>query len=239
MRERYLNFISKTRNIFSDFMKEGAFVAIDYVGRVKDTREIFDLTDEALAKKEGVFNEKTKYGPVKIAVGAGFVIRGLDAALKDMKVGDKKVVDIEPANGFGERSPEMTRLIPISVFKQQDVEPNPGSYVTLNGITGRVASQDGGRVKIDFNHPLAGKALEYEIQILEEIIKLEEKILSVVTFLSRVEDGKFTVKVENNTAEITVGGVDILHKVKEQVSESILKWIPEITTVKFVDVFAK
>ena len=73
-------------------MKDGDFVTIDYVARVKDSGEIFDLTKEDLAKKEGVYKEKVEYKPVTFIVGANFVIRGLDEALHKMKVGDCKAL---------------------------------------------------------------------------------------------------------------------------------------------------
>lgn len=220
-------------------MQEGAFVSIDYIGRIKDTGEIFDLTDEKIAKEQKIFRENVKYAPVRLVVGAGFVIRGLDEALKEMKVGERKTVEIEPSKAFGERNTQLIRLIPISIFKQQNIDPNPGSYVTINGIPGRVTSNDGGRVKVDFNHPLAGKTLQYEIEMREEITKTEEKIITIATFLSGFEDAKFDVDLKTTVAEIKVKSAELNQQTKQKVSDTILKWIPAVKTVKFVDVYTK
>lgn len=220
-------------------MKEGSFVAINYVGRVKDTGEIFDLTYEDVARKENVFRENVKYGPVKVVVGAGFVVRGLDDALKEMKVGERETFDVEPSKAFGQRSTELIKKIPLLSFKQQKVDPNPGNYVTVNGLTGKIASVDGGRINIDFNHPLAGKTLQYDLEIKEEITKTEDKILSIVAFLSGFEQEKFEIVLDKNVAEIKTKGVELNKQVKEKTSESILKWIPEIRTVKFSEVYNK
>jgi len=68
-------------------MEKGDFIRIDYVGRIKDTREIFDLTNEEVAKNEKIFNPDVKYKPVPIIVGEKFVIKGLDEELLKMSVG--------------------------------------------------------------------------------------------------------------------------------------------------------
>ena len=84
-------------------MKNGDFVEIQYIGKIKDTGKIFDVTDETKAKQANIYNEGNKYEPVKIIVGAGHVIRGLDESLLDIEVGETKTFDIPPEKGFGKR----------------------------------------------------------------------------------------------------------------------------------------
>ena len=60
-------------------LKEKDFVTIEYTGTVDG--KIFDLTDEELAKKEGIYKETTRYGPITIVVGAGHMIQGIDKVL--------------------------------------------------------------------------------------------------------------------------------------------------------------
>jgi len=110
-------------------MKSGDFVYVDYVGRIKDSGQIFDLTREEVAKKEGVENPNFKYKPVPIIIDAKFVIAGLNDALKEMKVGEKKKVEILPAKSFGERKEELVKIIPLSKFKEQNLDPFPGAVV--------------------------------------------------------------------------------------------------------------
>ena len=66
-------------------MKEGDFVRIDYVGRIKGSGEIFDLTKEDVARKNGIYNPNMNYKPVPIIIGARMVIKGLEDALKRAK----------------------------------------------------------------------------------------------------------------------------------------------------------
>src|SRR3989344_3608485 len=101
-------------------MQTGDFVSIDFVGRVKDRRKFFALPLEKTEKKKIFFNPKIKYEPITVVVGAGFVITALDDAMKEMKIGERKTIEVEPAKGFGERKPELVRLIPLSSFKDQN-----------------------------------------------------------------------------------------------------------------------
>ncbi|MEM5824563.1 MAG: FKBP-type peptidyl-prolyl cis-trans isomerase, partial [Candidatus Aenigmatarchaeota archaeon] len=136
-------------------MKKGDVVYIDYVGRIKDTNEIFDLTIEEIAKKEGIYNPNYTYKPIPIVVGFGFVIKGLDEEIEKMNEGEEKIVEIPPEKAFGKRDENLVKTFNLSDFKKQDVELKVGEFVNINGILGKVLSISGGRVVIDFNHPLA------------------------------------------------------------------------------------
>ena len=72
-----------------DQMNSGDFIRIDYVGKIKESGEIFDITKEDAAKQEGIYNPQFKYGPVPVIIDANFVLPGLNEVLKEMKVGDK------------------------------------------------------------------------------------------------------------------------------------------------------
>jgi len=220
-------------------MKSGDFVYIDYVARIKDTGEIFDVTNEDVAKKEGVFNEKIKYGHVPVIVDAGFVIVGLNEAVKEMNIGDKKKVVVNPEKAFGERSEELVKLMPEARFREQGIDLVPGSYVMINNLRGKIVSIDGGRVKVDFNHPLAGKALEYEIEIVQEIKENSDKIGAVVYYFTGVRKEKLEVQLKENVVEIEMKGIDVVLETKKAIASQITKWVPEVEVVKFIDIFKK
>ncbi len=217
-------------------MRSGDFVYIDYIGRVKDTGEVFDTTNEEIAKKEGVYNPQIKYKPVPVVVDGGYVIKGLNDVLKDMNVGEKRKVEIDPENAFGERSIELIKSFPLSLFKENRIDPTPGSYVTINNIRGRIISNDGGRVKVDFNHPLAGKKLEYEIEIKGLIEDTDEKIKSIVHFFTGIELEKIYAELKEKNVEIKIlDRVDLNLEIKKKIAAEIKKWIKDIEKVKFID----
>jgi FKBP-type peptidyl-prolyl cis-trans isomerase SlyD len=220
-------------------VNSGDFVYVDYVGRVKDSGEIFDLTKEDVAKKENIYRKEFKYGPVPMIVDADFILLGLNEALKEMNIGEKKTVEIKPEKAFGERNPEMIRLIPESKFKEQDVEARPGEFVTVNRMRGRVVSADGGRVKVDFNHPLAGKTLEYELEVVSQITEQDEKVKAVAFYFTGIGKEDVEVRINDTVAEIEFKKkFNITIEAKGMVAKNIIKWVKPIEKVKFVDVFS-
>jgi FKBP-type peptidyl-prolyl cis-trans isomerase SlyD len=220
-------------------MQKGDFVYISYVGRIKESGEIFDVTSEEIARKEGVYNPEIKYGDVPIIIGAGFVIPGLDEALEKMNVGEKKIVEIEPKKAFGERREDFIKLIPEAEFKRQNINVKVGDFVNVNGITGRVLSINAGRVRVDFNHPLAGKALVYEVEIKKQVTDTKEKIYAILKFFSNLDESVANVNVENGEAEIEVKGLQIANRIKESVVKTIFQWINEINRIKFSEIYEK
>ncbi len=157
-------------------LAKGDFVRINYVGRVKESGTVFDTTSEDVAKEGGIYDEKIQFKASPIVVGASHVIPGLDEALVGMEVGEKKAVAIPPEKGYGARDPKLVKVVPIKDFRKQGMRPVPGMRIEADGRVGRVQSVSGGRVRVDFNYELAGKALEYEVSVKEKINKLEEKI---------------------------------------------------------------
>jgi FKBP-type peptidyl-prolyl cis-trans isomerase SlyD len=94
-----------------------------------------------------------------------------------MKSGEEKTVVVHPKDAFGEREPELVKLVPLKVFKANGINPAPGLVVVLeNNLPGRVQTVSGGRVRVDFNHELAGRTLEYELKIDEKLTDEKEKI---------------------------------------------------------------
>jgi len=220
-------------------MQKGDFVYIKYIGKIKESGEIFDLTDEEIAKKEGIYNPEFKYGEIPIIVGAGFVIKGLDEELEKMNVGEKRIVEILPEKAFGERRDDLIKLIPESEFKKQNIEPKVGEFININGISGRIVSISGGRVKVDFNHPLAGKTLVYEIEITKQVTDLKEKIYCILKYFSNLDEATAKVNIENENVEIEIKDIKIASRLKEEIVKNIFTWIKEIKKVKFSEVFEK
>ncbi len=213
-------------------MKKGDAIRINYVGRL-ESGEVFDLTYEDTAKKENVYNPKIKYGPVPVIVGANFVIKGLEKAISEMNVGDKRSVEIQPDDAFGQRDPRLVRVVSEKEFRSQKVEPQPGLIVDFGGMKGRIQSVSGGRVRIDFNNPLAGKLLKYEIEIVEQINDPKEKIQGVFEFF-----GFRNTEVSIDNKEATVK-ISLPSELKQKLSSVILDNMPEVEKISFVESFEK
>ena len=223
----------------SERMKEGDFVNIDFTGRIKDTDEVFDTTSEEMAKLAGIYNEKTNYGSVPIIIGASQVIHGMEDAIKEMNVSDKKKIELTPEKAFGEKKPELIKLLPMLVFKDNRLEPSPGRVVNFNGLQGKILSIDGGRVKVDFNHPLSGKTIEYEIEIKEEIKENDQKIKSTVRYFTGIKYEDANVAMNGNETTINLQKLDVPKQVKQNIANTIMKWVDGISKVNFMDTFEK
>ncbi|MBI2005287.1 MAG: FKBP-type peptidyl-prolyl cis-trans isomerase [Candidatus Aenigmarchaeota archaeon] len=220
-------------------MKDGDFVEIDFTGRIKDTDEVFDTTSEEMAKLAGVYNDKTNYGSIPIIIGAKQLIPGLEDAIKEMSIGEKRKVELTPEKAFGEKNPELVKLLPMSVFKDNRLEPSPGRTVNFSGMQGRILTVDGGRVKVDFNHPLAGKTIEYDVEIKNEIMEANQKVKSVVRYFTGVKYEDAMTTTNGNEATINVQKFDLPKQAKQNIADIIMKWIDGISKVSFIDTFEK
>ena len=157
-------------------MKKGGWAKIDFLGKVKATGEVFDLSKEADAKKHNLYDEKKKYGPTLVIIGAGFIMPGVEKHLIGMKVGEKKSFDVDPAEGAGPRKPELIRVVSVSTFTKKQITPFPGLVLQTDAGNCKVLAVSGGRVVVDYNHPLAGKVLTYDVEVTEDVKTPKERV---------------------------------------------------------------
>jgi len=219
-------------------MKQGDFVRIDYVGRIGESNEIFDLTKESIAKEKGIYNPNFKYGPVPVILGAHHIVKGLENELMKMKIGQKKKITVKPEDALGERSSELIRLIPLSEFKKRDIDPFPGMPIVQQGMRGRVLSVSGGRVRIDFNHPLAGKTLEYEVEVKKKITNTKEKIMAILEIFIKFGKDEINIRIDKESLEIKIDEKkDVPKTIKKVISDNIIKWVKSIKKVRFIEEF--
>jgi peptidylprolyl isomerase len=222
----------------------GDFVIVDFVGRVKDTQALFDLTDEALAKKEKVYREDEAYGPRLVVVGEGLMLKGFEDALTSMKVGESKSIELSPEKAFGNRDTNKVKVYPVSAFRKSDVKPYPGARVTVEGKTGLVQSAGGGRVRVDFNPILAGKTLVYDITVRRKVQTESDKLTELIKRRIRgAELSKFEVNRDGETVSITMPKetylADGIQLVKTMIGRDVLKNIDGVKIVKFIEVYDK
>ncbi len=159
-------------------IKIGDFVRISYTGKLEDG-SVFDTTDEKVAKEKNIYNPRMVYKPVLIIVGRHQVIAGLDESLIGMEKGNEKSVSVAPEKAFGLRNNNLINVVPLAHFEKQKMNPVPGMFVQINGKEGMVKSVGAGRVIVDFNHPLAGRKLNYDIKV-EEILDTPEQRVSAL-----------------------------------------------------------
>ncbi|ASJ02553.1 peptidylprolyl isomerase [Thermococcus profundus] len=217
-------------------VQKGDVVRLHYTGKVKETGEIFDTTYEEVAKEAGIYSEKGIYGPVPIAVGAGHVLRGLDEQLEGLEVGKKYEIIVPPEKGFGKRDPKLIKTFTLGQFRRRGMYPIPGMEIEFEGsdgkkLRGRVLSVSSGRVRVDFNHPYAGKHLVYEVEVVEKVEDPIEKVKAMIELRLPMVD-KEKVVIEVGEKDVTVNFSPVLESVDkntlvlgEILLESDLKFI--------------
>ena len=108
--------------------------------------------------------------PATFKVGDGNLLPGFENALYGFKAGDKRSLQIEPENAFGQPNPQNVQVMPRGQFA--DMELTEGLLIIFNDaanteLPGVVKTFDEQQVTIDFNHPLAGKTLSFDVEIIE------------------------------------------------------------------------
>jgi peptidylprolyl isomerase len=218
--------------------KEGDFVKIEFVGK-KATGEVFDTNIEEKAKEAKIHDEKAKYGPSLVVLGKGEIIKGLEDAIAEMEVGQKKTIEIMPDKAFGERRPELVRVMPLSEFRKRDIEPYPGMPVQLDNMTATVRSVSSGRVVVDMNHPLSGHKVVYEVKLTEVVEGTEKKALALMDHV----DIKGHATATGEEIHVTFGPEirkDSEYLVKKAtLADMVLEHLPEVKRVRFEEIYER
>ncbi len=231
-------------------MEKGDIIRWEYDAWVVEEgkEDLFDTTNEELAKENGIHDPTIKYGAMYSIVGAERLIKGMDEELLQAEVGKEYIVTIPPENAYGERDAKLVKIHSYREIARKVAErdknavPRVGMEVIIDNKRGRIVTVTPGRVVIDFNHPLAGKTLKYRFKILEKIEGEVEKVKAIL----EMDYGK---DVEN--FKIEVRGEDILIELadscKYDSSWSIAKYmiVSDIRdfvankNVKFFEVYPK
>ncbi|WP_296658970.1 peptidylprolyl isomerase [Paraburkholderia sp.] len=127
----------------------------------------------ALADGTNVVNTFTEH-PATLMIGAGQIAPPLEEILQGLKVGHHSTFQLEPDVAFGQRSPLLIQRISLGTLHEHGMareEFTPGDLIEFNAadggrIAGVVKEIDETSVLFDFNHPLAGQAVEFEVKII-------------------------------------------------------------------------
>ena len=137
-------------------VKDGDTVTVHYTGKL-ESGEVFDSSLER--------------DPIAFTIGAKNVIAGFENGVMDMEVGDKKTIKIEPDDGYGPRKEELV----INVEKKDlssDVQLSVGQQLKIQNPNGPdlnvlVIEEDEEKVVLDANHPLAGRVLFFDVELMD------------------------------------------------------------------------
>ncbi len=136
--------------------KEGREVQVHYKGSFDDGT-VFDSSYD-------------RGHTIGFTVGAGEMISGFDAAVSGMKVGETKQVTLEPEEAYGNHNPDGVQAVPRESFPE-DFQFEEGLVIEGNvqdqPVRGIISEIKDEFVVVDFNHPMAGKNLNFDIELVE------------------------------------------------------------------------
>ncbi|MFC1741516.1 peptidylprolyl isomerase [Nanoarchaeota archaeon] len=144
--------------------KKGDIACVHYTGKL-ETGEVFDSSKDR--------------EPLEFELGSGQLIKGFDTTVEGMKVGDKKEVLLNPDEAYGERDDKRVQSVPRDMLPKEP-EPKEGMMLTMKAPTGqmfpaKIDKVEKDMVVLDLNHPLAGKKLNFEIELVDVKAKTEKK----------------------------------------------------------------
>jgi len=137
-------------------IKKGDKVKVEYTGTLEDGT---------------VFDTSEGKQPLEFEVGTGKVIKGFDEALVGMEKDGEKAIKLKPEEDYGAPQDNLMQTIPREKLPKEP-EPKPGMGIMLSTQEGkqfpaRIAEVSEKDIKIDLNHPLAGKTLNFKIKVVE------------------------------------------------------------------------
>ena len=206
-------------------VKKRDFVEIDYTGRLREDGSIFDTTEEKIAKENGVYDKNAHYHSAVICIGESNILKELEERLIGKETGREYSFEIESNRAFGRKDARLIQMIPLNKFKHQKIQPMPGLQLNIDGVFGIVKTVSGGRVLVDFNHPLAGKDIVYDVKIKRVIDDDAEKVRALLHLVFHMhdaeietKDGYLTIKVKD---EIPNEAQEEFRKIVERTVEGI------------------
>ncbi len=137
-------------------VKDGSTVKVHYTGKLEDGT---------------VFDSSLEREPLEFKIGAGSIIPGFEKGIMGLETGAKKTLTIAPEDGYGDPSQDLIAVVKKTEFPK-DITPELGQQLQMQRPDGQIVNMvisqiDGDDVTLDANHPLAGKTLIFDIELVE------------------------------------------------------------------------
>jgi peptidylprolyl isomerase len=220
---------------------KGSLILVEYTAKVKDTNEVFETTIEAEAKKHSLHDPTIKYQPKLVSVGESWVIKGLDEALANSKVGDKTTIEVTPDKGFGDRDKGKVRMIPLRKLGEDAEKVSVGDLIEIDDKKAIVRFIGSGRVQVDYNHRFAGKTILYDVNVLKSLDTDDEKINGILKRHMPVDDSKLVFKKTGTSLDVTIPDelfrADGLQIMKHFMQLDIFKFVKSLQKINFLETY--
>ena len=210
-------------------IKKGDFIELEYTGKLASGK-VFDTNVKSVGEKEHI--HKKDYSPLFVCVGEKFVIKGLDERLVSSEEGKDYTFEIPSEEAYGKKNPKLVRVVSRALFTKQKMNPHPGMQINAEGMAGLVRSVSGGRVTVDFNHPLAGKDLTFDVKIVKLIKEPVEKVDGLLNSFMGLPKDKYKLVLKESKLNIETE-IPIPDHMLDFVKGKISKFVPEVKSIEF------
>jgi len=227
------------KTVVENVVGEGSLLYVDYIIKTKRDGRVFDCTMEDVARKEGIYKEDERYEPMLVGIGWNWLLAAVEEELIGMKVGKSKTVEVPPEKGSGPRDPSKIKLFAKTKLAKHGVRPIKGEDVKIGHERGVITQVLGRRVRVDFNSPLAGKTLVFDVTVRELIVDPQEKVLAVIKRrIPAVPMDQFGVSIKGKTITIEFPQasryIEGIQYAEIGVASDALKVIGKAKEVKFI-----
>lgn len=186
--------------------KKGDFVLINYTLWALDDGEerIIDTTIEDVAAKHNVYDAEKRYEPTLVVIGKSALLPAIEKVLPEMDVGEKRVIIAEPKEAFGERDESLVVRLPKKALYQRNIRPTVGMELEVGGRRGVIVRVTERFAYVDFNHPLAGKKIKIELEVVRKIEDPAEKVKYLASRWTGIPEGDIKVELKDGEAIVTL-----------------------------------
>lgn len=221
-------------------LQKGDFILINYTAKVKETNDVFDTTFEETAKTAHLQKEGEIYEPKLIVVGEGWVLKSLDENLSTMEINKEAQVEIPPEKAFGPRDSEKVKRVHLRQLLEKGINPAVGMRIEFGGKNATIRSIGAGRVLLDFNPPLAGRTLVYDVTVIKKLETNEEKIAALIhRRIPVIESEKFKFTMQDNVLSVDMPEdtfyLEGIQVAKRGIAMDMQKFFSELSETKFVE----
>ncbi len=213
---------------------------INYVEKVEITDRVTDTNIEGVARDADIYSpeDALRYRPLPIIVGSHRPTEGLDDALLDIQVGDERDFQVPPEKAYGTRDPKLVDRVPLGFLRRQGITPVRGLPIRTRKGLAIIRSITGGRVRLDYNHPLAGRVLAYHVEVAEEAKNPETKLRWLIEMrLPGIDSDSHIVEVDEGKAsvELNVGDLSVedVGQLRSLLERDVSQHLPEVTQIIF------
>ena len=210
-------------------MKENDFLEVNYTGKLSDTQEVFDTTLPDVALKANL-PVQGKLSPVIVQIGKQHLLPALEKRIIGKAMNDTIHAHLEPEEAFGRRNSGLVKLLPLRKFKEQKITPVPHLQVNIDGRTGIIRSVTGGRILVDMNHPLAGKAVDYEVQLLRQVTDPKEQADALLKMIGMPVAN---TELKEKTLQVTLKQA-LPEQFQQQLKKEILNAVSSLQDIVFM-----